>query len=121
MLDKHRTAYSDSAGSVVTRETTVSRMTEWFRLQKERHKTISVGNIPKLVMKQRRQESMSDGQTDRKCIRQEDRQIDTIDRQTQKKTERQTDRQKKTDTQTNRQTDKPAEWRELWRHSSDKR
>ena len=28
MLDIHRTAYSDSAGSVVTRETTVSRMTE---------------------------------------------------------------------------------------------
>ena len=47
MLDIHRTAYSDSAGSVVTRETTVSRMTEWVRLQKERHITISVGNIPK--------------------------------------------------------------------------
>ena len=100
MLDKHRTAYLDSAGSVVTREKTVSRVTEWVRLQKERHKTISVGNIPKMVMKQRRQESMSDGQTDRECIRQ----IDKRDRQTQKKTERQTDRQKKTDTQTNKQT-----------------
>ena len=76
MLDIHRTAYSDSAGSVVTRETTVSRMTEWFRLQKERHITMSVGKIPKMVMKQRRQESMSYEQTDRKCIGQEDKQID---------------------------------------------